>query len=125
MLELTSGEPFFLTIPDRSTDTGSGWPLRFANLFANSNFCVIRIRKQQILSNRLVWAAVAGTLVWFADQPTVQGYNPLLEMFWDPGVWKIPYWDDAVLLCSWLLTTLFCHFLFFAFRKARERSYKS
>jgi len=29
---------------------------------------------------------LAGTLVGFADQPTVAGYNPLLEMFWDPGI---------------------------------------
>ena len=38
----------------------------------------------RMTENRLVLAALAGTLVWFADQPTVDGYNPLLEMFWDP-----------------------------------------
>ena len=72
-------------------------------------------------SNRLVWAGLAGTLVWFADQPTVAGYNPLLEMFWDPGFWNTPSHDRAVLLVSWLVTTLFCHFVLFAFQKIRQR----
>lgn len=81
-------------------------------------------RKQQIGSNRLLLAALAGTLVWFADQPTVPGYNPLLEMFWDPGFWNMPSRDYVVLLFSWLVTTLFCHFVLFAFQKARERARK-
>ena len=72
--------------------------------------------------NRLVLAALAGTLVWFADQPTVAGYNPLLEMFWDPGIWSIPAHDHMVLALSWLVTTLFCHFVLFAFQKARQRN---
>jgi len=71
-------------------------------------------------SNRLVWAALAGTLVWFADQPTVAGYNPLLEMFWDPGIWNIPIHDYGVLLFSWFVTTLFCHFLIFTFQRMRQ-----
>jgi len=74
-------------------------------------------------SNRLVLAALAGTLVWFADQPTVDGYNPLLEMFWDPGLWHIPSRDCVVLLLSWLVTTLFCHFVLFAFQKVRRRGH--
>ena len=49
-------------------------------------------------SNRLVWAALVGSLVWFADQPTIEGYDPLLEMFWDPGFWKASSWDRVVLL---------------------------
>jgi len=80
------------------------------------------IRRHRLASNRLVWAALAGTLVWFADQPTIDdGYNPLFEMFWNPGVFSMPYWDRAVLLLSWLTTTLFCHFLLFAFQKVRRR----
>jgi hypothetical protein len=78
-------------------------------------------RFRRIASNRLVWAALAGTLVWFADQPTVDGYNPLFEMFWNPGIFNIPNWDRGVLLLSWLMTTLFCHFLLFAFHKARQQ----
>ena len=68
-------------------------------------------------NNRIVLAALAGTLVWLADQPTVDGYNPLLEMFWDPGLWRAPAHDRAVLLLSWLVTTLFCHFVLFVFQK--------
>lgn len=79
----------------------------------------------RLASNRLVWAALAGTLVWFADQPTVKGYNPLLEMFWNPGLYKIPNWDRAVLLLSWLITSLFCHFLLFAYQKVRQRNSQS
>jgi hypothetical protein len=75
----------------------------------------------RICKNRLVLAALAGTLVWFADQPTVTGYNPLLEMFWDPGIWRTPAHDRVVLLLSWLVTTLFCHFVLFAFQKVRHR----
>jgi hypothetical protein len=76
----------------------------------------------RIGQNRLVLAALAGTLVWFADQPTVAGYNPLLEMFWDPGIWSTPAHDRVVLVLSWLVTTLFCHFVLFAFQKARQRN---
>jgi len=72
-------------------------------------------------NNRLVLAALAGTLVWLADQPTVDGYNPLLEMFWDPGLWRAPAHDRVVLLISWLVTTLFCHFVLFVFQKVRQR----
>src|SRR5579862_3266570 len=54
----------------------------------------------RICKNRLVLASLAGTLVWFADQPTVTGYNPLLEMFWDPGIWRTPAHDRLVLLLS-------------------------
>jgi hypothetical protein len=79
----------------------------------------------RIGQNRIVLAALAGTLVWFADQPTVTGYNPLLEMFWDPGISSMPAHDRAVLLVSWLVTTLFCHFVLFAFQKVRHRNYKS
>jgi hypothetical protein len=89
---------------------------RMAKLF--SHF-VLLIRHHPIASNRLVRAALAATLVWFADQPTVDGYNPLLEMFWDPGLGRIPNWDRGVLLLSWLVTTLFCHFLLFAFQRIR------
>jgi hypothetical protein len=85
----------------------------------------MRTRKRRwIGSNRLVLAALAGTLVWLADQPTVAGYNPLVEMLWDPGFWRLPSWDYAVLLFSWLVTTLFCHFLLFAFQTARGRDHK-
>jgi hypothetical protein len=78
-----------------------------------------------IASNRLLWAAMFGSLVWFADQPTVDGYHPLLEMFWNPGIWNIPSWDGLVLLLSWWVTTLFCHFVLFAIQKVRHRDYKS
>jgi hypothetical protein len=77
------------------------------------------------MSNRLVLASLVGTLVWLADQPTVRGYNPLLEMFWDPGVRYMPSWDRAVLLVSWLLTTLFAHLVLFAIQKIRKRGYQS
>ena len=75
-----------------------------------------------ICKNRLVLAALAETLVWFADQPAVTGYSPLLEMFWDPGIWRTPAHNRVVLLRSWLMTTLFCHFVLFAFQKVRHRS---
>ncbi|MCU1273041.1 MAG: hypothetical protein JWO48_472 [Bryobacterales bacterium] len=78
-------------------------------------------RLQRILSNRAVWAAAAGALVWFADQPTVDGYHPLFEMLWRPGVWNLPYWDGTVLVLSWFVTTLFCHFLFFTVQRLRDR----
>ena len=61
------------------------------------------------------------TLVWLADQPTLKGYNPLIEMFWDPGIFRAPAHDRMVLLLSWLVTTLFCHFVLFAFQRARQR----
>ena len=70
-----------------------------------------------MLSNRLLWAALAGILVWLADQPTVEGYHPLVQMLWDPGISKLPTWDAFVLLFSWLVTTLFCHFMLFSMRK--------
>jgi hypothetical protein len=79
-------------------------------------------RRWRIFKNRLVLAALAGTLVWFADQPTVTGYNPLLEMFWDPGIWLTPIHDRIVLLLSWLVTALFFHFVMFAFQKIRHRT---
>lgn len=64
---------------------------------------------------------MVGTLVWLADQPTVKGYNPLLEMFWDPGFLNIPNMDRAVLLFSWLLTTLFCHIVLFALQRRQPK----
>jgi len=70
-------------------------------------------------SSRLLLAALAGMLVWLADQPTVAGYHPLAEMFWNPGLWRIPLWDGAVLVCSWLVTAVFCHFLLFTIGKIR------
>jgi hypothetical protein len=73
-------------------------------------------------SNRLVWASLAGCLVWFADQPTVEGYHPLLQMFYDPGFWKATSWDRLVLLFSWVVTTLFCHFVLFAVQKMRRET---
>lgn len=79
----------------------------------------------RMASNRLVFAAMLGTLVWFADQPTVDGCNPLLEMFWNPGISNIPSWDGLVLLLSWVVTTLFCHFVLFAIQKFRDRDFKS
>lgn len=83
------------------------------------------IRHHPMASNRLVWAALVGTLVWFADQPTVHGYNPLFEMFWNPGLCNMPNWDRAVLLLSWLITTLFCHLVLFAFQKRRQQAIPS
>lgn len=79
----------------------------------------------RLASNRLVWAALAGTLVWLANQPTVAGYNPLLEMFWDPGWPSLPSWDRLVLLLSWTVTTVFCHFVLFTIQKIRRRGYGS
>jgi hypothetical protein len=70
-------------------------------------------------SNRLLLATLAGMLVWLADQPTMTGYHPLAEMLWDPGFWRIPIWDGAVLLFSWLITAVFCHFLLFTIGKIR------
>jgi hypothetical protein len=74
-----------------------------------------------VISNRLFWAGLAGVLVWLADQPTIAGYNPLIEMFWEPGLWKLPAWDAFVLLFSWLLTALFCHFILFSMQKMFHR----
>jgi hypothetical protein len=79
------------------------------------------IRCHPLASNRLVWAALAGTLVWFADQPTVHGYNPLFKMFWNPGFCNMSSWDRAVLLLSWLITTLFCHLVLFAVQKMHQQ----
>ena len=82
---------------------------------------VSQSRILKLASNRLVRAASAGALVWFADQPTVDGYHPLFEMFWSPGFCSIPSWDRVVLLLSWLATTLFCHFILFALQKIQVR----
>jgi hypothetical protein len=78
-------------------------------------------RIRRLLTNRFVAAAAAGTLVWLADQPTVEGYNPLLEMFWDPGIVQMPSWDKMVMICSWTVTTLFCHFMLFAIPRLVRR----
>lgn len=78
--------------------------------------------QRRIYMNPLVIAALAGMLVWLADQPTVPGYNPLVAMFWDPGVGNMPLWDFLVLLFSWFITTLFFHFVLFTFQKVRGRS---
>ena len=67
----------------------------------------------RICKNRLVLAALAGTLVWFADQPTVTGYNPLLQMFWDPGIWRTPAHDREVLLLSWFAISGRCILKYF------------
>jgi hypothetical protein len=77
--------------------------------------------RRRLFFNPLFLAAVAGMLVWLADQPTVPGYNPLLAMFWDPGLGRLPLWDYSVLLLSWLVTTLFCHFVLFTVQKIRRR----
>lgn len=87
--------------------------------------CESKIRRKgsrfrRLASNRFLLAAAAGTLVWLADQPTVEGYNPLLEMFWDPGLFHMPSWDTLVMICSWSVTTLFCHFMMFAIPKLRR-----
>ena len=71
------------------------------------------------------WPVRRGALVWFADQPTVGGYNPLLEMFWDPGFLRLPVRDGVVLLFSWLVTTLFCHLVLFAVQRAPPASLAS
>ena len=42
-------------------------------------------------------------------------------MFWHPSNLRNPIGDYAVLLLSWVLTTLFCHFVFFTFQKVRLR----
>jgi hypothetical protein len=76
--------------------------------------------EQWMTSNRLVLAVLLATLVWLADQPTVKGYNPLAQMFWDPGLFHLPLWDLAVLFFSWVLTALFCHMLLFAWQRARR-----
>ncbi len=78
-------------------------------------------RVRRIVGNRLVLGAVVATLVWLADQPTVQGYNPLLQMFWDPGLAHLPIHDYAVLFLSWLVTALFCHFVLFTVQRMRHR----
>jgi hypothetical protein len=75
---------------------------------------------RRLVTNRLVLAGCAGMLVWLADQPTVAGYNPLLEMFWDPGLFSAPLHDRLVLAFSWLVTTLFCHFVLFAVQRSRR-----
>ncbi len=82
-------------------------------------------KMQQIASNRLFVAGCIGMLVWLADQPTIDGYNPLAQMFWDPGIFRLPWRDYVVLLLSWFVTTLFCHFLLFAFQKALRRDHES
>ena len=79
----------------------------------------------RMVSNRIVLAAIAGMLVWLADQPTVDGYQPLLEMFWSPGFWHMPVRDFVVLLLSWFVTTLFCHFVLFVLQKSRQRQSQS
>jgi hypothetical protein len=78
--------------------------------------------QRRIYMNPLVSAALAGMLVWLADQPTVSGYNPLVTMFWDPGLENLPLWDFLVLLFSWFVTTLFFHFVLFTFQRVRRRS---
>ncbi len=80
------------------------------------------MRPRRIASNRLFLAGIAATLVWLADQPTVAGYQPLLEMFWDPGIWRLPARDYVVLLLSWFVTAMFCHFVLFTLARVRGRS---
>ena len=82
-----------------------------------------RTSSPRVFSNRLIFAAAAGTLVWFADQPTVAGYNPLLQMFWDPGLPHLPLWDGLVLLLSWFVTMLFSHFVLFSLGRIRHRQH--
>ena len=77
--------------------------------------------RQLIRPNRLVLAAIIATMVWLADQPTVSGYHPLIEMLWNPGLSQLPVWDALVLLFSWSFTTLFCHFIMFSIGRARRR----
>jgi hypothetical protein len=79
--------------------------------------------KRGMLGNPLVLAALAGMLVWLADQPTVPGYNPLLVMFWNPGLGKLPLRDYLVLLLSWMVATLFCHFVLFTVQRAFRRGH--
>jgi len=81
----------------------------------------MRARARRLLRNRLALAALAGMLVWLADQPTVAGYNPLVQMFWDPGFWRLPTHDALVLIFSWMVTTLFLHFVLFVYARRRER----
>ena len=83
------------------------------------------MKQRRLASNRLLWAALVGTLVWLADQPTVVGYQPLLQMFWEPGIWRLPLRDYAALSLSWVVTTLFCHFVFFTLQRARTRNPRS
>lgn len=64
-----------------------------------------------------------GSLVWLADQPTVAGYQPLVQMFWDPGIGHLPLRDYAALSLSWLIATLFCHLIIFALQRARTRNH--
>ena len=73
-------------------------------------------------ANRLPWAAGVGSLVWLADQPTVAGYQPLAQMFWDPGIWRLPLHDYAALSLSWLTATLFCHLVIYALQRSRTRT---
>ena len=78
--------------------------------------------KRRLFANPLVAAILLGLLGWFADQPMVPGYNPLLAMFWNPGVGHLPLRDYLALLLSWLVATLFCHFVLFTVQKVRRRS---
>ena len=98
------------------TEGGAAGPMNTVQYFLFEQGQDVRVTK-----NRLVLAALAGTLVWLADQPTLKGYNPLIEMFWDPGIFRAPAHDRMVLLLSWLVTTLFCHFVLFAFQRTRQR----
>jgi len=99
------------------TEGGAAGPMNTVQYFLFEQGQDVRVTK-----NRLVLAALAGTLVWLADQPTVKGYNPLIEMFWDPGIFRAPAHDRMVLLLSWLVTTLFCHFVLFAVQRARYKT---
>jgi hypothetical protein len=81
--------------------------------------------QRRLISNRFFWAALVGTLVWLADQPTVTGYQPLLQMFWKPGIWQLPLIDYAALSLSWMAATLFCHLVFFMLQRVRARSHRS
>ena len=49
------------------------------------------------------------------------GFNPLLQMFWDPGLTHLPLWDGLVLLLSWFVTMLFFHFVLFSLNRIRHR----
>ncbi len=82
-------------------------------------------RIRRLASNRLLFAGAVATLVWLADQPTVAGYHPLVEMFWDHSFWVRISRDHVVLLMSWLVTTLFCHFVLFTVQKVSQRAHKS
>ena len=70
---------------------------------------------------RLVAAGAGGMLFWLADQPSVDGYVPFAALLLTARFWQGPSLNHVVMLASWVLGTLCCHFLLFSLQRLLRR----